>query len=219
MINKYIDHTLLKASATTSDIIKLCEEAIAYDFMSVCINPAYVAVAKKALAASHVLVCTVIGFPLGANTSEQKCAEAQEAILNGADELDMVINIGKAKEHDYPYIASEISQIVKIAKGRTVKVILETCYLTEEEKLALFEICISAKASFVKTSTGFGSAGATLSDIDLMKKHLPSDIRIKASGGIRSYEEAKLFIAHGATRIGTSNGIAIVTFANSEEAY
>ena len=210
MINKYIDHTLLKATATTSEILKLCAEAKTYNFMSVCINPVFVSLAKEALKGTNVLVCTVIGFPLGANTTTQKCHEAKEALKAGADELDMVINIGKAKEHDYEYITNEIREIKKIAKNNILKVILETCYLTNDEKLALFDCCIKANANFVKTSTGFGSSGATIEDIDLMKKYLPSTMQIKASGGIRTYEDALLFIKHGASRIGTSGCVAIM---------
>ena len=165
-INKLIDHTALKAVTTSKDVEKLCQEAIANNFKSVCVNPSFVSLAKKLLTGSDVLVCTVIGFPLGANTKEVKGLETADAIKNGADEIDMVINIGKAKEHDYKYIEEEIKTVVAAANGRTVKVIIETCYLTEDEKTACCLCAGVLKADFVKTSTGFGTSGANLSDIE-----------------------------------------------------
>ena len=218
-INKLIDHTLLKAFATDADIKKICDEAKEYNFKSVCVNPANIAFAKKALEGSDVLVCTVIGFPLGANTIEVKVFETQDAILKGADEIDMVINVGKAKQHDYDYIEKEISEVVKVSGGRTVKVIIETCYLTDEEKK---EVCIratNAKATFVKTSTGFGTGGATVEDVKLMKASISDDMFVKASGGVRNYEDLKMMVEAGASRIGASSGVAIMNNNESKENY
>ena len=218
-INKLIDHTLLKAFATDADIKKICDEAKEYNFKSVCVNPANIAFAKKALEGSDVLVCTVIGFPLGANTIEVKVFETQDAILKGADEIDMVINVGKAKQHDYDYIEKEISEVVKVSGGRTVKVIIETCYLTDEEKK---EVCIratNAKATFVKTSTGFGTGGATVEDVILMKNSISDDMFVKASGGVRNYEDLKMMVEAGASRIGASSGVAIMNNNESKENY
>ncbi len=209
-INKMIDHTLLKAFATEADIEKLCAEARQYDFKSVCVNPANVALAKKLLANSDVLVCTVIGFPLGANTKEIKMLETIDAIKNGADEIDMVINIGKAKEHDYRYIEDEIRHVVGASGGHTVKVIIETCYLSEDEKVACTLAATRAKANFVKTSTGFGTGGALVMDIVTMKANVAPNMEVKASGGIKTLEQAQAMIKAGATRIGTSSGVQIV---------
>lgn len=218
-MNKFIDHTLLKATATAEDVIKLCKEAIQYEFMSVCVNPAFIATAKQALIHSDVLVCSVIGFPLGANTMESKWNEAIDAIQNGADELDMVLNIGKLKEHDYNYLTEEIKGVVAIARGRTVKVILETCYLSDEEKIEACHCAAIAGAHFVKTSTGFGTGGATLEDVRLMRANVPSEMGVKASGGVRSLEDAEKFIAAGANRIGTSGGVAIMSNLTNKEGY
>ncbi len=209
-INKMIDHTILKAFATSKDIEKLCEEAIKYDFKSVCVNPANVGLASELLTNSDVLVCTVVGFPLGANTKEIKMLETLDAIKNGADEIDMVINIAKAKEHDYRYIEDEIRQVVAASGGHTVKVILETCYLSEDEKVACTLAAARAKANFVKTSTGFGSGGALITDVVTMKANITEDMEVKASGGIKTLEDAEAMIKAGATRIGTSSGIQIV---------
>ncbi|MFA6627389.1 MAG: deoxyribose-phosphate aldolase [Bacilli bacterium] len=219
MLNKTIDHTLLKPTATEADILNLCREAKQYDFMSVCVNPSHVTLAKEALNGSTVLVCTVIGFPLGANTTETKVQEAMEAVCCGADELDMVINIGKAKAHDYLFVTNEIAQIVAVGQGRIVKVIIETCFLTDEEKIELCHCAEVAGAHFVKTSTGFGSGGATLHDVELMKASIPSRMQVKASGGVRTYEDALTYIEHGATRIGTSGGVAIMNHNQSKEGY
>ena len=218
-INKFIDHTLLKAFATSEDIKKICEEAIKYNFKSVCVNPANVALAKQLLEGSDVLVCTVIGFPLGANTKEVKALETLDAIKNGADEIDMVINVGKAKEHDYAYIEEEIKLVVASAAGKTVKVIIETCYLTDEEKK---EVCIratKAKATFVKTSTGFGTGGATCEDVKLMKESISDDMFVKASGGVRNFDDLKQMVEAGASRIGASSGVAIMNNKQSKETY
>ncbi len=218
-INKLIDHTLLKAFATEEEIKIICDEAIQYNFKSVCVNPSNVKFASEYLKNSDVLVCTVIGFPLGANTIETKVFETIDAIKNGADEIDMVINVGKAKEHNYDYIEKEISEIVKVSNGKTVKVIIETCYLTEEEKK---EVCIratNAKANFVKTSTGFGTGGATVEDVKLMKASINSDMFVKASGGVRNYDDLKAMVEAGASRIGASSGVAIMNNKSSKETY
>lgn len=214
-LNKYIDHTLLKPEATVQDVIKLCEEARKYDFKSVCVNPSYVTYAKELLKDTDVLVCTVVGFPLGATTTEVKVFETQNAVKNGADEIDMVINIGRAKIGDFAYIEDEIRQVVKAADKRTVKVIIETCLLTDEEKV---KCCLAAKnalARFVKTSTGFSTGGATVQDIKLMRETVGPEMGVKASGGVRSKQDALTMIENGATRIGTSSGVKIV----EEDAY
>ncbi|HEY8445193.1 MAG TPA: deoxyribose-phosphate aldolase [Bacilli bacterium] len=215
-INELIDHTLLKPFATTEEIKKLCDEAKTYHFKSVCVNPVYVQEVKKELRDSDVLVCTVIGFPLGANTIATKVFETTEAVHNGADEIDMVINIGKAKEHDYQYLLFEISEVVKAAKGRLVKVIIETCFLSDEEKIEVCKVATKAGANFVKTSTGFGTGGATPQDVKIMKDAISSDMSVKASGGIRSYEDLKKMVAAGASRIGTSSGITIIQEAKED---
>ena len=207
--NKYIDHTLLKAFATKEDILNLCNEAKEYNFKSVCVNPDFVSYAKELLKGSDVLVCTVIGFPLGANTTKVKVFEAYDAISNGADEIDMVINISKAKEHDYNYIYEEIKAVKDHISDHTLKVIIETCYLTEEEIKEVSLIVKKANANFVKTSTGFGTGGAKESDIKLIKS-VVGDFDIKASGGIKTKEDFLKMIDAGATRIGTSNGKNLV---------
>ena len=209
-INKLIDHTILKAFATEEEILKLCQEAIEYDFKSVCVNPVNVAFAKKALEGSDVLVCTVVGFPLGANTKEIKALETLDAIKNGADEIDMVINIGKAKEHDFEYIEDEIKCVVTASAGKTTKVIIETCYLSDEEKVEK-----AAGATFVKTSTGFGTGGATAADIKLMRETVGPEMGVKASGGVRSFDDVKVMVENGATRIGASSGIQIMKDASN----
>ena len=214
-VNKLIDHTILKAFATEEEILKLCQEAMEYDFKSVCVNPVNVAFAKKALEGSDVLVCTVVGFPLGANTKEIKALETLDAIKNGADEIDMVINIGKAKEHDYDYIEEEIKCVVTASAGKTTKVIIETCYLTDEEKVACCLAAKSAGATFVKTSTGFGTGGATASDIKLMRETVGAEMGVKASGGVRTYDDLKVMVENGATRIGASSGIQIMKDASN----
>lgn len=218
-MNKYIDHTLLKATATKDDIKVLCDEAKQYHFMSVCVQPSYVPYAKELLANSDVLVCTVIGFPLGASSMDIKWAETIDAVQNGADEIDMVIHIGKAKEHDFGYIQEEIAGVVAAANGKLVKVIIETCYLTDEEKVEVCHAASIAGAHFVKTSTGFGTGGATLEDILLMRQSIPSEMSVKASGGIRSYDAFVAFIEAGANRIGTSSGVAIMNHSTSKEDY
>lgn len=210
-LNKYIDHTLLKPEATETDIQNLCQEAIEYDFMSVCVQPFWVKKVAAFLNDSDVKVCTVIGFPHGANTAEVKTFEAKQAVQNGAEEVDMVINIGAMKERAYDVVQHEISSIVEAIKGKAIlKVIIETSLLTDEEKKAACEIAKEAGADFVKTSTGFSTGGATLEDIRLMRETVGSDVGVKASGGVRSYEDAKNFIEAGATRLGASSGKAIV---------
>ena len=218
-INKFIDHTLLKAFATSDEIRKLCEEAKKYNFKSVCVNPVNVALAKECLEGSDVLVCTVIGFPLGANTKEIKAFETIDAIKNGADEVDMVINIGKAKEHNYKYIEDEIKMVVAASAGKTTKVIIETCYLNDEEKINCCLAAKNAKATFVKTSTGFGTSGATASDVRLMRETVGPDMGVKASGGIRNLDDLKLMVENGATRIGASSGVAIMENSSSKNEY
>ena len=214
-VNKLIDHTVLKAFATEQEILKLCAEAKEYDFKSVCVNPVNVALAKKALEGSDVLVCTVVGFPLGANTKEIKALETLDAIKNGADEIDMVINIGKAKEHDFEYIEDEIKCVVTASAGKTTKVIIETCYLSDEEKVECCKAAKAAGATFVKTSTGFGTGGATASDIKLMRETVGAEMGVKASGGVRSFDDVKLMVENGATRIGSSSGIQIMKDATN----
>lgn len=216
-VNKLIDHTLLKAFATEDDIKKLCDEAIEYDFKSVCVNPCNVALAHELLKNSDVLTCTVIGFPLGANTMGIKALETMDAIKNGADEIDMVINVGKAKEHDYKYVEDEIKTVVAASAGKTVKVIIETCYLNDIEKEEVCKCALRAGATFVKTSTGFGTGGATVEDIKLMRETVGPDMGVKASGGVKNYAQVKALVEVGATRIGASSGVAIMKEASLDE--
>lgn len=209
-LNKLIDHTLLKPEATKAQIEKLCGEAAEYDFKSVCVNPYYVKYAKELLKGSNVLVCTVIGFPLGQNTTEVKVMETKDAIQNGADEIDMVINIGALKSKDENYVLNEIKEIRNACKGKTLKVIIETCLLTDEEKITVCKLSKEAGADFVKTSTGFSTHGATVEDVKLMRETVGEDIGVKASGGIRDRETALKMVEAGATRLGVSAGVEIV---------
>ena len=209
-INSFIDYTNLQMDATIKDIEKLCDEAKKYHFTSVCVSPYYVPFAKKALEESIVEVTTVVGFPLGMNTKEVKVYEAIEAVNEGADEIDMVINIGRLKDMDYEYIKNEISEIRNITKNLILKVIIETCYLSMEEIKLMTEICSELKVNYIKTSTGFGERGASIEDIDIMNNFKSDNLKIKASGGIRSYKEALDMINHGASRIGTSKGVKIM---------
>lgn len=209
-LNKYIDHTLLKADASQEQIETLIEEAKKYDFASVCVNPTWVSFAAQALKATDVKVCTVIGFPLGANTPELKAFETSDAIQNGANEIDMVINIGALKSRNFDLVERDIRAVVEAAKGTLVKVIIETCLLTDDEKVRACQIAQKAGADFVKTSTGFSTGGATVEDVALMRKTVGPDMGVKASGGARSYEDALAFIKAGATRIGASSGVAIM---------
>jgi len=209
-IAKYIDHTLLKPEAEAGDIEKLCAEALDYNFASVCINPGYIETASKIIQGSQVKVCTVIGFPLGANTTETKVFEALDAIGRGASEIDMVINIGRFKSKEYDYVENEIKAIVRAIGGRALlKVIVETCLLEDWEIEKVCEVVRASGADFIKTSTGFSKAGATLHHIELMKRVLGDSIGIKASGGIRTYDDALSMIQAGATRIGASASVAI----------
>ncbi len=211
-MNKYIDHTVLKATASQAAVKQLCEEAREHHFASVCVNPVHVPMATELLAGSDVDVCTVIGFPLGANRPAMKVAEAELAIQEGATEIDMVINIGAALEHRYEDVQAEIAAVVETAKDKAlVKVILETCYLGKEEIAAVSACCVNAGADFVKTSTGFGTGGATAEDVRLMKETVGDAAQVKASGGIRTKEDAEKMIEAGATRIGASCGVKLVT--------
>ncbi|KPU63408.1 deoxyribose-phosphate aldolase [Thermococcus sp. EP1] len=217
-IAKYIDHTNLKSYATKEDIIKLCEEAKKYGFYAVCVNPYRVKLAKEHLKGTDIKVASVIGFPLGATPTEVKVFEAKKALENGADELDMVINIGALKDKDYEYVKKDIEDVTKVAheKGAIVKVIIETCYLTEEEKEIACKLAVEAGADFVKTSTGFGTGGATIEDVKLMRKIVGEKVGVKAAGGIRTYKQAIEMIRAGANRIGTSSGVKIVEGARNE---
>ena len=210
-LNKYIDHTILKADATKRQVLKVCEEARKYNFASVCVNSCWVATCKKALEGTDVKVCTVIGFPLGAMNSVAKGYEVKEALADGADEFDTVINIGQLKEGNLDYVTDDITEVVKAAKGRTVKVIIETCLLTDEEKVEACKCAIRAKADFVKTSTGFSTGGATVEDVKLMHETVKDfGLKVKASGGIRTYADAKKMIEAGAERLGCSAGLKII---------
>lgn len=209
-LNKYIDHTLLKPDASQEQIETLIEEAKKYDFASVCVNPTWVSFAAQALKATDVKVCTVIGFPLGANTPELKAFETSDAIQNGANEVDMVINIGALKSRNFDLVERDIRAVVEAAKGTLVKLIIETCLLTDDEKVRACQLAQKAGADFVKTSTGFSTGGATVADVALMRKTVGPDMGVKASGGARSYEDALAFIKAGATRIGASSGVAIM---------
>lgn len=209
-LNQYIDHTLLKADSTQSQIDTILAEAKKYNFASVCLNPTWVSYAADALKDSDVKVCTVIGFPLGANTSAVKAFETKNAVENGADEVDMVINIGRAKDGDFAYVEEDIKAVVEASGDKLVKVIIEACLLTDDEKV---KACLAAKAAgadFVKTSTGFSTGGATAEDVRLMRQTVGPDMGVKAAGGARSLADAQAFIEAGASRIGTSAGIAII---------
>ena len=214
-----IDHTLLKADATRDQITKLCEEAKEYGFASVCVNPTWVKYAAELLEGADSVVCTVIGFPLGANTPAVKAFETKDAIANGAGEIDMVINIGAMKNGEFDLVREDIKAVVDAANGTLVKVIIETCLLTDEEKVKACELAALAGADFVKTSTGFSTGGATAEDIALMRKTVGPDIGVKASGGVRSLEDMKLMVENGATRIGASSGVAIMNGLTSESNY
>lgn len=205
-----VDHTLLSVNAGESDIKKICDEAVKYKTASVCIPPCYVQKAKEYLN-DKVKVCTVIGFPNGNSTTAAKCFEAAEAVENGADEIDMVINIGKLKDREYSYISDEINRVKKACSGRILKVIIETCLLTEEEKIKMCEIVSCSNADYIKTSTGFSTGGATKEDIKLFKKHIKNGKKIKAAGGISTLKDAEDFIELGADRLGTSRIVKLVS--------
>ena len=212
-IASMIDHTLLKPESTPAQVEKLCAEAAEYHFASVCVNPVYIPLAARLLKDTGVKVCCVVGFPLGAIAPEQKAAEAASCAAMGAEELDMVIHIGAAKAGDWALVQRDIEGVVKAAAGRTVKVIIETCLLTDEEKVKACEAAKAAGAHFVKTSTGFSTGGATTHDIALMRKTVGPEMGVKASGGIRDYATAMAMIEAGANRIGASAGIEIVAAA------
>lgn len=210
-INRMIDHTILKADAKLADVMKIIEEAKKYRFYSVCLNPTWVALAAKELQGEPVAVCTVIGFPLGANTTETKAFEAANAIQNGADEVDMVINIGELKDGNNEKVQKDIEAVVAAAKDKAlVKVIIETSLLTNEEKIKACELAKAAGADFVKTSTGFSTGGATVDDVRLMRQTVGPEMGVKASGGIHNAKEAEAMIEAGATRLGASSGVAIM---------
>jgi deoxyribose-phosphate aldolase len=208
---KTIDHTALKAITTEQQVRELCAEAKANGFASVCVNPYWVPLCAKELSSSKVMVCTVVGFPLGANPTEIKAAEASWAVKQGAQEVDMVINIGAAKSGDWKTVEHDIREVVKASANATVKVIIETCYLTDDEKVKACELSKKAGAQFVKTSTGFGTSGATADDVALMKKTVGPDIQVKASGGVRTYHDAIKMLEAGADRIGASSGVSIIS--------
>lgn len=216
-INKYIDHTLLKATATKQDIEQLCKEAIQYQFCAVCVNGSYVATAKELLKDTSVKVAAVIGFPLGAMSTESKIFEAKNCIQNGADEIDMVIQIGWAKSGEFDAIEKEVSAVKQSMGNKVLKVIFENAYLTDQEIIAVAKACERAGADFIKTSTGFGTGGATTKDVKLMKQSVSDSIHIKAAGGIRDIETAKQYIALGVKRLGTSSGVALVTTGTSDD--
>ena len=209
-LSKYIDHTLLKADASIEAIKKLCEEAKEYDFKSVCVNPCNITLCKELLQGSDVLVCTVIGFPLGQMSTEAKVFEAKDAIEKGAQEVDMVLNIGRLKDGQLDYVTDEIAKIKEACGTTTLKVIIETCLLTDEEKVNACNCILKAGADFVKTSTGFSTAGATFEDVALFKKTVGDKCFIKAAGGVRSHEDMLKMIELGANRIGTSSGTKLI---------
>ena len=208
--NKMIDHTVLKADTPLETVKRICDEAMEYGFASVCINPCHVAYCADYLKDSDVNVCTVIGFPLGANTSAVKSFETKDAIANGADEIDMVMNIGALKDKNYDLVRDDVKAVVEAANGTLVKVILETCLLTEDEIKKACELCVEAKADYVKTSTGFSTRGATIEDVRIMKEAVHGKAKVKAAGGVRTPEDMVKIVAAGADRIGTSAGCSLV---------
>lgn len=210
-LNRYIDYTLLKPETTTSQIIELCNQAIKYNFYSVCVNSYWVKlVTQQLLTYPKIHVCAVVGFPLGACSSETKVFEAQKAIENGADEIDMVFNIGLFIDNQFELVYQEICKVQEVIKNKKLKVIIETCLLTDEQKIKAAQIIVKAKAAFVKTSTGFNSGGATIKDIMLLKQTIGDSCLVKASGGIKNFQDAEALIVAGASRLGTSGGIEIV---------
>lgn len=216
-LNSYIDHTNLKNTAILKDIEKLCNEALQYHFASVCVYPYYVPLVAKLLKGSSVEVCTVIGFPMGMNTKETKVFEAINAVENGATEIDMVINISALKNKDYKYIKEEIEEVRDAIDGKVLKVIIETCLLTDDEIIKMTKICNETFVNFIKTSTGFSQYGARIEDVELINKYKGEVLEIKASGGIKDIDTAEAMIKAGATRIGTSNGIKIMTLEQTTE--
>lgn len=208
--NKMIDHTVLKADTPLETVKRICDEAMEYGFASVCINPCHVAYCADYLKDSDVNVCTVVGFPLGANTSAVKAFETKDAIANGADEIDMVMNIGALKDKNYDLVRDDVKAVVEAANGTLVKVILETCLLTEDEIKKACELCVEAKADYVKTSTGFSTRGATIEDVQIMKAAVQGKAKVKAAGGVRTHEDMVKIVEAGADRIGTSAGCSLV---------
>ncbi len=217
--SKYIDHTLLKPQSTKSQIEKLCQEAMEYDFASVCVNPCWVKYCASLLKDSDVMVCTVIGFPLGATTSQTKAFETRQAIENGADEVDMVMNIGALKDKNYDLVIEDIQAVVEAANGKCVKVILETCLLDDEEIVKACDCCVKAKATFVKTSTGFSTAGANPHVVDIMVKAVDGKCLVKAAGGVKTPEDMDEMIKIGANRIGTSSGVQLILKEDVKSSY
>lgn len=205
----HIDHTLLKATATSEQIARLCEEALLYRTASVCIPASYVKFAREKF--PELNICTVIGFPLGYSTTAVKCFEARDAIENGADEIDMVINLGWVKDGKFSELRNEITDVKAACGKKILKVIIETCYLTGEEKIALCECVTNARADFIKTSTGFGTAGACIEDIRLFKRHIGADVKIKAAGGVKTKADLEMFLGEGCERIGTSSAVKLLT--------
>lgn len=216
-INKYIDHTLLKATASKNDIVKLCNEAKEFNFFAVCVNGCYVELAKQKLYKSDVKIAAVVGFPLGAMTTEAKVFEAKNCIEKGASEIDMVINIGKLLDGENEYVENEIRLIKKAIGNNILKVIFETCYLSEKQIKTASELAVNAGVDFVKTSTGFGTGGATFKDVEVMKKVVKNNAQIKAAGGVRDKETAEKYINMGVTRLGTSSGVSLVTKGIAEK--
>jgi len=216
-INKYIDHTVLKATTVKEDIVKLCQEAKEYGFFSVCVNGCYVSLAAEELKGTDVKIAAVVGFPLGAMSSEAKVFEAKRCIEDGASEIDMVINVGLLKSGETKLVEDEIRAIKEAIGDNVLKVIIETCYLTEKEKRTACQLSLNAKADFVKTSTGFGTGGATFEDVALMKEVVGDKAQIKASGGVRDLETAMKYIEMGVTRLGTSSGVMLVTSGKAKE--
>ncbi len=217
-INRLIDHTYLKPTGTKADIDRILEEAIEHRFKSVCVHPKWTEYVAESLKKSDVLACTVIGFPLGANTTETKVFETRDALKKGADEIDVVIDIGAAKDHTFDKIEKEVRALKDVCGAQVLKVIIETCYLDEDEKEKVSEAAIAGGADFLKTSTGFGSDGANAEDVRLMKR-IAGDKEVKASGGVRSYEDLKRMVDAGATRIGASSGVKILQGEKSQEDY
>lgn len=213
----YIDHTLLKPDAKEDEIVVLCKEAMKNHFASVCVNPSYVPLCSKLLAGSGVMVCTVVGFPLGAMTTEAKAFETRDAVMKGADEIDMVINIGKLKSGDYKTVIEDIQGVVKAAQKKTVKVIIEAAHLNDYEKVIACVLCKAGGAHFVKTSTGFAPSGATVNDVALMRKVVGEEMGVKAAGGIRDCETALNMVHAGATRIGASASVKIIAGEKKSE--
>lgn len=218
-LNRYIDHTTLSASATEAEILQLCQEALKYNFYAVCVNSSYVAIAKQALGDSKVKICSVVGFPLGAMSTEAKIFEAKNAIEQGATEIDMVLNIGRLKSKNHLAVLKDISDVKRAIGTTTLKVILEISELSKNEIVKACEICVDAKADFVKTSTGFSKSGATLTAAKIMKKTVRNQLKIKASGGIRDAETAQKYIDAGVHRIGTSSGVSMMQHQTSNAEY